>query len=122
MSQSLAPAKGTSFSLQDAVTISYGGGGAGAVTQPLQEAVDIGPFDTVVIQVHRLSQKNDATLHLQTSNVLVESAFENCGAEVVFDATGSKSIVLTTHGRYVRWRLDFGSAGSVTFSLPGLGR
>lgn len=86
--------------------------------QDKRDAVDVGAYTTVVVQVNVLVAAASGTPHLviEHAAVLEEGQFEP--HTTVFDLTvaGPKTIVLTGHSRYLRWNTTT-IAGNPMFTI-----
>ncbi len=107
-----------SFRLQELVKVVTN------LSQIKQDAVDVGGFRHVVIQV-RVPVKDTAAgalLYIQESNVLEDEAFTDIpNVTVDLFASSNKVIRLTDTARFLRWRVG-GLTTSVQFMADGLAR
>lgn len=84
--------------LQEPITFPAGS------TQDKREAVDVGNYGTVIVQVNRLVAAVTAgNLVMEHAAVREDNQFEPIGGTISLASTGPISVTLTGHSRFLRW-------------------
>jgi hypothetical protein len=96
--------------LQEVITINANG------AQDRRDALDIGAERDVVVQITILSAAGAGTLTLEHAASNQEIQFEAIGSSASLTAAVPKTIVLTGHLRFLRWRIA-SLSGAVTFKI-----
>jgi len=96
--------------------------GSGTTTQQLEDAIDLGDFGSVVVQVRKAQKAAELSyLFLQQAPILDEQAFEDV---LTFSLCVSQtmSAVICAPMRYLRWRCEVASGGTAQFQIDAIGR
>jgi len=105
------------FRLQDLTSV------ASDTTQRIEEAIDIGPFKTLVVEVRKPVAASGGVLKLQHASVLEEDAFVDVSS-LTFDltATGNEVQTFADLLRYLRWTTASVSSGPAQFMVDIIAR
>lgn len=100
--------------LQEAILVTA------STAQDKRDALDAGSKNVVAVQVVVMTA-GTGTVYIQHAAVLDDAAFEDCSGSASLASTGPKTIVVTGHTRFLRWRAEV-SGGSPRFRIDTVGR
>jgi hypothetical protein len=102
--------------LQDPLAVSAN------LSQAIQFAADCGQYSTVVVQVRRIGAAPTAgSVQMQHAAVNTDDQYEDIGTAVDLTQSTPKTIVLTGHSRFLRWKTT-AMNGSATFQIDIIAR
>jgi hypothetical protein len=100
--------------LQEAIAITA------STTQDRRDALDAGSKHEVAVQVMVLTT-GVGTVKLQHAPILEDSAFEDVSGSVDLATAGPKTILVTGHTRFLRWKATI-TSGTPQFRIDTIGR
>ena len=96
---------------------------AASATQPIQDAVDVGSYGLLMVQLRLPKTASAGTLKLQHAAILEESAFTDITSPT-FDLTGAANQVnkFAEVLRFVRWTCSGLTGGPASFAIHIIAR